>query len=526
MTKNSTFALDPKFNGTLREYLRHVEGAKKGNSNVSIVKSGESGLTVGEIQMDLSKKKDLAADILRVGKAKNVEGSNQITLEMLQKKHDSGMSDTDKARIVKFTQDTLATREGKEVLDKAERTQLKEVEAAVARICEKPDPRAADMCGTLEGQLRFAGYAHQFGTDVGELTKVVQGGTGNIGKTDKNPKGFDVKLDGEMTPEWFDKNYVGQTKFGQENRPAVDSRIERANNFDYGSPTPAPAPQPEPAKDETAQPTPHSSLPSDSETRPVAAEPPPPRKPVNLLEMPSATDPTLARFVATSSTQDPGQYGVTPLMPDDRRKGMPPYDYEPVPQPPADPYNLKGLLAALTGQPTANPIGDLLGRGAKRTDPKSAVKLFQSTINNFNRPENFDWNWSTNGKIDVDGELGPQTMAGFGRAVEKAGPEGFARKFAVDQFRQYATRLDNGIERYENLPGALDSSIGRLDRNAAASFQDYLNVARENLAPHVRYPALKRDGWVGPKTTDAFKTALYSMGPKNIADDLEGIFGV
>jgi len=42
----------------------------------------------------------------------------------------------------------------------------------------------------------------------------------------------------------------------------------------------------------------------------------------------------------------------------------------------------------------------------------------------------------------------------------------------------------------------------------------------------VRYPALKRDGWIGPKTADAFKTALYSMRPKNIADDLEAVFGL
>jgi hypothetical protein len=114
--------------------------------------------------------------------------------------------------------------------------------------------------------------------------------------------------------------------------------------------------------------------------------------------------------------------------------------------------------------------------------------------------------------------------AGFGRALEKAGPEGFARKFALGQFRDYPTRLDNGVERYENLAGAVDGSLGRVDRNAAATFQDYLNVARDNLPPHVRYEGLKRDGWIGPKTTDAFKTALYNLGPQTIADDLEGRF--
>jgi hypothetical protein len=209
-------------------------------------------------------------------------------------------------------------------------------------------------------------------------------------------------------------------------------------------------------------------------------------------------------------------------------------------------YNLPSGLAALLGIPHApggSPDGafvdlakqvggdglpplvsDLLGAGVSRTNPKSAVKLFQTTINALNKPDDFDWNWSNSGKIDVDGDLGPQTRAGFGRALEKAGPEGFARKFALGQFRDYATRLDNGVERYENLAGAVDGSLGRVDRNAAATFQDYLNVARDNLPPHVRYEGLKRDGWIGPKTTDAFKTALYNFGAKNIADDLEGLF--
>jgi hypothetical protein len=75
------------------------------------------------------------------------------------------------------------------------------------------------------------------------------------------------------------------------------------------------------------------------------------------------------------------------------------------------------------------------------------------------------------------------------------------------------------------LAGALDGSLSRVDRNAAAMFQDYLNVARADLPPHRHYQDLKRDGWIGPKTTDAFKTALYSLGAKNLADDLEGVFG-
>jgi hypothetical protein len=50
-----------------------------------------------------------------------------------------------------------------------------------------------------------------------------------------------------------------------------------------------------------------------------------------------------------------------------------------------------------------------------------------------------------------ESDLGPQTRHGFGRALEKAGPDGFAHKLALGQFRDYATRLDNAVERYEGL---------------------------------------------------------------------------
>ena len=91
MTQNTTFSLDPKFQSTLRDHLHHVEGATEGKPNVSVVRSGQSGCTVGQIQMDLSKKPGLAADMLRVGQAKKLEGSGTITVEMLQKKHNEGM---------------------------------------------------------------------------------------------------------------------------------------------------------------------------------------------------------------------------------------------------------------------------------------------------------------------------------------------------------------------------------------------------------------------------------------------------
>jgi hypothetical protein len=347
-------------------------------------------------------------------------------------------------------------------------------------------------------------------------------------KGGKDEKGTKVQLTQELTPESFRSDYRNTTLYAQKNRVPIatrDKNVDAANER-----FPIQTPQPEKrsdASDETPQ-TQHAQVRDDEQ---LAQE-----TPTQLAEAQPAAGQAMPQ-----SLQQPMQRSWESQQP------PPPFNFlDPTMKSPR--HNLPSGLAKLLGIPhTAGSgagdgqfadlakqvggdglpslISDLLGSGVSRTNPKSAVKLFQNTINAVKQPENFDWNWSTSGKIDVDGDLGPQTRNGFGRAIEKAGPEGFARKLALGQFRDYATKLDNGVERYENLAGAVDGSLGRIDQNAAATFQDYLNVAREELPPHARYEGLKRDGWIGPKTTDAFKKVLYVAGPKSIANDLEGLFG-
>ncbi len=174
----------------------------------------------------------------------------------------------------------------------------------------------------------------------------------------------------------------------------------------------------------------------------------------------------------------------------------------------------------------AGPVGLLLAREDGRAPDARAVKLLQTTINEANRPDAFDWNWSKTGRIDVDGDLGPQTLDGLARANERLGGEdAFAHRFAAASFQDFARRLDRGREQYENLPGALDATFGRLDPDAALALQDTLNVTRAELPAHVRYPELLRDGEIGPVTTDAFRTALYGLGPDHLAENLSAAFG-
>lgn len=94
------------------------------------------------------------------------------------------------------------------------------------------------------------------------------------------------------------------------------------------------------------------------------------------------------------------------------------------------------------------------------------------------------------------------------------------------RIRARARRLDRGLARYEDLPGTIDATFGRLDAEAAFALQDMLKVTRDEPPAHVRYRPLLRDGIVGPVTTDAFRTALYGLGPGHLAENLAAEFRV
>jgi hypothetical protein len=489
------------------------------------VRNGESGLSVGRVQMDMSKHKDLAGEFVAIGKAKAVPGADGITANMLTQKHDAfkdkngNYNEAQIAKIEKFAANVLKTEEGERALGKAENAHIGKVAAKVEEACGQAGPNAQKFCASPQGQRELAAYIHQYGPDnIDKLKTYLRGEEVTLGEGGKDPGGTKVRLTQELTPESFRNEYRNTTLYAQKHpRPIAerDKNVDAANQrFPIQPPqseqrSDAGAQLPDTAQRQEEPPPPLADVrpaPAETTSQSLAqAMPPgerlpwepPPRPPVNLLEM--TMDPGRARLpglAAIIGSPEIGQNGT-----------------------------FAALARQVGGEGLPPTVADLLGSGISRGNPKSAVKLFQNTINALNKPENFDWNWSTSGKIDVDGELGPQTRNGFGRALEKVGPEGFARKLALGQFRDYATKLDNGMERYENLAGALDGSLGRVDRNAAATFQDYLNVARADLPPHRHYQDLKRDGWIGPKTTDAFKTALYSLGAKNLADDLEGVFG-
>ncbi len=456
MPNSTGFKMHPEVASTLRDFLAGAEGGNK----ISVVRNGNSGLSVGPLQVDLSKDPELPGKIYKIGSDLGIAG--KIGPEDLKKTHTQIDSAKEK-EMTAFVGAVLQTTEGQAALADTEHKQLGEVEKTVGRVCANAAPDAQAFCNSPEGQREIAAYVHQFGAgDTRELGKYLAGKEATLdGKT--------VKLDGELTIAGFRADYRDATKWAKANPDAAANRDMQVDDFNAKNPV-APVPR-QGADAGTAATAPGSLLPQTaagaSETERAAA---------------------FARSEIQSTDEQTGN---------DR-----------------------------TPEPLAGPVGLLLAREDGRAPDARAVKLLQTTINDANRPASFDWNWSKTGRIDVDGDLGPQTLAGLARASDRLGGEdAFAQRFAAASFHDYAKRLDRGIERYENLPAMLDATFGRLDPDAGIALQDSLNVTREELPTHVRYPELLRDGNIGPVTTEAFRTALYGLGPDHLAENVAAAFG-
>ncbi len=470
MTDPSKFKLNPEVRQNLEKLLSAAEG---GTARAGFVDNAKSGLSVGRLQLDLSKNTELAKSLFDAARRTKLPELAGVEENDLKKTH-GAVDAAGKARIENLVNATLKTEAGRQAVKNAEAEQLGYVQSAVERVCAKAGPDAAAFCNSPEGQRELAAYAHQYGpNETGKLEAFLAGKEVTLG-ADKNGKGgTNVKIDGPLTVEGFRKGYRDVTTWGRENPAPAKTRDGLVDEFNRKNPV-APAATPQ-ASD--------AGAPDAAERKSAAA-------PVNLL-LPQDGAASEMAMASDEPAAEPDESGAW-------RK-------------PAK-IELRGTA------------GTLFDANATRSGRPKAVKLLQATINDANRPAAFDWNWGKTGRIDVDGDLGPQTLAGFERAAASEGEDGFARRYAHAQFRDYARRLDKGTARYEDLPGTLDGTLGRLDADAATGFQDMLNDVRDDLPDHVRYRPLLRDGQIGPVTTDAFRTALYALGPDRLAGRFDEVF--
>lgn len=566
ISNKSNFQLHSAFSDRLRNVL--VEAEK--SFEISIPRSGDSGVSVGPLQLDLAKQDMFRKNLIEVGvRNKLIENSEKGRADADRLLRTRNGASADMVKKAEELGQKLASSSGAaDAIGAAEKVQLDDVKSTVERVCGQAGVDAKAFCGSLQGQLELASHIHQFGTSTEKLEAYLRGETIEL-DSGKNK----TKIEGPLTVEQFRDGFRGKTKWASGSTPGNDSRNRRVdgyyrkNGIDDGSKAklnpPPKAEEPKPGvqedKPDAAKPEKHSALPEDEVDAPVqSAEAAPAaltredesRFIVGWTTQPDMTSRPIwgneAQYDAYKAQQADAEAGasaandVAPvqsaslqqpapeqntnlpdmaaLMPDERSSRGPK-----VRNPDSGALADAVMQAGGTGLPIWTQM--LLGRDAMTNGSRAAVKGLQNAINAATKPPGFDYHWGLGGRegrIDVDGDLGPQTMAGFGRAVDKHGDKGFARIYALDQFGRYTKGLDTGMSRIGDLEDTLASTLGQVTPDAGARAQETLNLARNMVGDRQRYAPLKVDGWVGPVTSDAFKRAYDTFGSTRLFERFAG----
>jgi len=582
MSENKKFTLQP---GVIEAADAAIRMAETGDrDSIAIPPKGKSGVSIGPRQMDLGQNPALRENLIRFGVDKGVIAADKVDevrslfsekygsrLDPNSDKYDQAL--TAKSEKAQEWAGKIMMRPGADnILREAEIKHLQENAKGVEALCKDAPEAAKDFCNSREGQIEMLGMRHQYGNQADKAIKSVF--TGEKVTIDIGGRKSTVQLEGKMDKEQFRKLIRDNTPYGADpnNRNGIEGRdrkmdkFYRDNKIDDGSkakvnPTPPPPPIPVP-RDNAAKPEKHSALPEDEADAPVqsaeATPAAPAREDENRFIVGWTTQPDMtsrpiwgnaAQYDAYKAQQavteagTPAANAPEPAMPQSASLLQ-----QPAPEQNTNLLEMASLMpverssrgpkvwspdsgaladAVMQAGGTGLPIWTqmLLGRDAMTNGSRAAVKGLQNAINAATKPPGFDYHWGLGGRtgrIDVDGDLGPQTMAGFGRAVDKHGDKGFARIYALDQFGRYTKGLDTGMSRIGDLEDTLASTLGQVTPDAGARAQETLNLARDMVGDRQRYAPLKVDGWVGPVTSDAFKRAYDTFGSTRLFERFAG----
>ncbi len=287
MTDKSNFKLHPDFEKRLRATIEAAEG----DSVISIPKSGDSGVSIGPLQLDLAKQKDFRNALIALGQqhdktAKDAAGDKPFTpiipvdAEALLQTKNSEKDDAKKGRAEELAKKLMALPGATELLNNAEGKQLNDVKDAVVRNCRQAGKDAQAFCGSLQGQLELAAHVHQFGAKSTEKLETYLRGE----QTELNNGKNKVKIEGPLSVERFREEFRNKTLWAENAAPGNQGRHKKLddhylkNGIDDGSkaklnppapPPPIPVPRDTAPKLDAATPEKHSALPEDEADAPV-----------------------------------------------------------------------------------------------------------------------------------------------------------------------------------------------------------------------------------------------------------------
>ena len=211
-------------------------------------------------------------------------------------------------------------------------------------------------------------------------------------------------------------------------------------------------------------------------------------------------------------------YGEGPAKTDETGRMVAP---EPVRDVPSKP---KGL-AMPDGAPVSDGlkrIADKLARPVNDDGETNVVKALQTGLSMLGE------------RLKIDGVSGPKTQAAVKRTVAKRGAGKAEEAFAAGRFKRFAETERAAGGSASGLKTTVEKDVQPLfgatkPKVAAETLQESLNDLSAKAAKERNKPApepLKIDGDIGPKTTDAFRSALADNGPEKVAKSYTSFLGI
>ncbi|WNK00103.1 hypothetical protein L2D14_01435 [Thalassospiraceae bacterium LMO-JJ14] len=181
-------------------------------------------------------------------------------------------------------------------------------------------------------------------------------------------------------------------------------------------------------------------------------------------------------------------------------------------------------LASPNGEPVADALQRFAARIAKPVHDDgetNVVKALQSGLSMFGDV------------LKVDGVSGPKTKAALKRTVARHGAGRAEEAFGIGRFRNFAETERNTGGSASGLKRTVEKEVQPLfgagkPKVAAETLQESLNDLGAKAAQERNKPApepLKVDGDIGPKTTDAFRSALAENGPEKLTKSYTSMLG-
>lgn len=542
--------------GALRQHARAMIAQAESENKplaVSVVNQGSSGVAVGLYQVDLGKHPDLARDIVAMARREGAfidpktgkddpEKAKRMERLLTQEYGENIRGDRNPALRAESEEAKAWVRsrmERPEILATIERKGEAFIDANIAElqnVCGNAAPQAQAFCNSLQGQTEMVSFMHQSGTGHNRAIRdFVEGRTAAVGRGDNARQ---VRLENNADVTQFREKIRDNTPFGRNatNRAGLEERDRKADEYyrshriDDAVPVLMNPPPAERFRGEGER----AQAPAQGDSTQTADAPSEPARnwvvgleasPTGGTQIVWGTQDDYEAARAKEETAASQQHALDTQGARERSANTASSHAQPVASRVAwrpDPAKLNEAIASVGAQDLPGWAQNLLGRDVMSNGAKKAVMGFQTAINDATRPMPYDYRWSfdkRNGRIDVDGDLGPQTRSGFGRAVDKHGEDGFPKLYATDQFGRYVKAVDHGRAKIEDLEDTVAGTLGQAQQDAAARFQTSLNRFHDDSEePGER---LKIDGWIGPKTTEDFRSTLYRVGPDRLTKRFE-----